>query len=121
MKSLLAAAVLFFQAGSVMAGSCRPLEYAELKDSSTEKLVRTYCKYVQLTSQDEDALKLQYEYLLKVTELKGPVGKIENDIKKIDASLLECLDQRSKIGSALENRSQPPEPRCEAQKPGSSR
>lgn len=34
MKTLLAAAVLFFQAGSVIARSCRVIEYTELKRTS---------------------------------------------------------------------------------------
>lgn len=120
MKTLLTVAVLFFQACSVMAGSCRPLEYAELKDSSSEKLVRIYCEYVKRTSHGEEVARVENELLQKITS--GAIAaRTEKEHEKTLNSIYQCIDERSKISSALENRKEPAEPRCETQKSSSSR
>ena len=111
MKTLLAAAVLFFQAGSVIAGSCRVIEYTELKDTSSKDLARTYCRYNKL-------VKLHQEHIEGTRDLyrdapNSLLKNLEKDIAEHTASLNECLDTQIKILSALRNRSEPANPSCE--------
>ena len=91
--------VLFFQAESAIAGSCRPLEYAELKDMQSEKLIKTYCLYGKLAKIDQ----------------KAALGFINLGVGDhgYEASRDECYDQQSKISNILQSRSESAEPSCE--------
>jgi hypothetical protein len=123
-KTLLAAAVFFFQAGSVIAGSCRPIEYVELKDTPSKDLVSTYCMYKGLASVDQEYSKTLQGLYGDAIQKRLPKSRLESlqkDIDELSAGINECFDQRIKILSALSNRGEPAEPSCVAQKPGSSR
>ena len=109
-KSILAAvvAVLFFSPSPLLAGTCRVIEYAELKETTSGNLVKTYCHYSKLVN-------LERNYLAEAREMyQGsnitPLSKelLEEHFK----DLTECLDTQMKIQSALKNRSEPVEPTC---------
>src|SRR6267143_2756369 len=109
---LLAVAVLFFQAGSAFAGSCRQIEYAELKDTPSDRLISTFCKYGQLGKLDLEITKRYFE--IKDARIKAGLATedVEQNIAKSRANMDECFDQQKKIRSALMNRSETADPSC---------
>ena len=112
MKFLLAtvAAVLFFHASLVMAGSCREIEYAELKDTSSSNLVKTYCRYAKLVDLERDYLEKQRGlYLESPNSLKN---EIQKTVTEHSTDLKVCLDTQMKIRSALKNRGESDELTC---------
>lgn len=111
MKHLLASAVLIvFQATSVFAaGTCRVIEYAELKDTSSENLVKTYCRNQKL-------VQLERDYLEKTREIYQDTPLTATGKKTLEEhsqELHQCLDTQMKIRSALGNRSESVEPSCD--------
>ena len=119
MKWLFAgAAILLLQLSVAFAGSCRPLQYAELKDTPSETLVSTYCRYGKLACIDEETAS-KLDQLARKYQDRGlsssALATTREDIARHEASVAECFEQQSKISSALENRSQPAHPNCEGQ------
>ncbi len=119
MRLLLAVAMLFFQTSSVIAGSCRPMEHAELEDTSSKDLVQTYCLYTKLANLDEEYFtERQKAYDARAQEGLVPRSTLESikkDIDDISMGIQECANQRSKILGALRKRSETAEPSCNAQ------
>lgn len=72
------------------AGACRPLEYAEIKDTPTRELVKTYCYYEHLG-------KLSHEF-----SMKYPLNPAADGWR---ADFSECNAQQRKIETALKARS----------------
>ena len=105
MKKLLLLLFCVFQAGSVLAGSCLPVESDELKDLSSEKLVRTYCTYNQFALNNSKAAMASLELMKKADTQGLSTATFEKKIAEHMASAKECSEQVSKIKSALDNRS----------------
>ena len=103
MKYLMAtgAAIFFFQISSGFASSCRLIEYAEVKHTSTANLVTIYCLYT------ED-VKIEREFLAQARKLYGSGSGIDPVVKKAiskhTAEMNQCLETQKKILSALESR-----------------
>jgi hypothetical protein len=68
------------------AGACRPLEYAEIKDTPSKELVNTYCYYGALG-------KLAHE-----SAMANPLNSYAAQWR---ADFSECNDVQSKIATAL--------------------
>lgn len=111
---LLIAAVVSFQAGSALAGACRSIEYAELKDTPSERLATIYCEYGKLARREQSQIpslkKLVIDF--KNMGMHRASRDTEGDIERTDASAKECIDMQDKISSALKNRSEPAPPSC---------
>lgn len=108
MKKLLAAVVvfLFSQSSSVLAGSCRPIEDAELKEISAEQLVKTYCTYQQLADKDHEAAMASIKPFREAVRQGRPTESFEKAVVEHMAGADECWEQAGKIKSALKNRSE---------------
>jgi len=121
MKMLLAAIVLFFQAGSVLAGVCRPIEYAELKDTPSKNLVLTYClNEAQAGGVQEHMKKLNDMHSDELKERPASPSILADIQKHYDGALVElkeCFEQQNKIRGVLSNRSEPAVPSCDGPLP----
>jgi hypothetical protein len=116
MKMIFAAAILVFQAGSVLAGSCRPIEDAELKEISTEQPAKTYCTYQQLADNDHEAAIASIKPFREAARQGRPTASFEKAVVEHMVSADECWEQAGKIKSALKNRSDSTaDPQCEPQ------
>jgi len=93
-------------AGVASAGYCRPIEYAELKDMKTKDLIKTYCAYGKMADAYSDMLKGSVD----VVRQGGSMALTH----EATAGVTECLQQRHRIRTILDNRSLPDEPVCPA-------
>ena len=93
-RAIFVACSLSAPAALAEAGACRPLEYAQIKDTATEELVAKYCNYVEQK-------KL---YTSNVNEYQKRTGGI--DWGSINGSN-ECTREQEKITTALKARSAP--------------
>jgi len=123
--SLVIAAMMFMHAVPASAGACRPIEYAELKDTATEIVVERYCRYRALFYV-EDAYYLK---LLEINEKRlrlyrkpglsdGTAKDLERDLadgkaerEATLASMDGCIDQQAKMQTVLKSRGLD-EPNC---------
>jgi hypothetical protein len=103
MRPLLLTMLMFFSfhTTSVVAGVCRVIEYAELKDTSSENVVKTFCRYKTL-------FELEIDHLKRLRDL----GTSAKDLAEHTRYIEECTDMLSKIRSALRNRLESDEPGC---------
>ena len=94
------------------AASCRPLEYAEIKDSKTVDLVKTYCYYGAMWKIHNDAraeanrvfLEQMKQYANSVPLLEAAQRNyLRNDAAQA-ADQSGCSDQQAKIAAALKAR-----------------
>lgn len=84
-----------------VAGDCRQLEYAEIKDMSSGDLIKIYCRYGVLADINH----------------KGFFGTVKFSIKKADeykTNANECREMQAKIRTAMKKQSLPEEPDCDA-------
>jgi hypothetical protein len=93
-RRIAAFTLVLFSSAALAGGSCRVIEYGEIKDSSTKELVEKYCHYKALTN----ILHEQTETLLKL----GPAALSMTD--KPMAEARECTDQIGKLVDALKRR-----------------
>jgi hypothetical protein len=113
--SLLIAAVLSLQSGLGFSGVCRSIEYAELKDTPSERLVTIYCEYGKLAGKEQSHIQALRIFVTDFRKLgmHRPLQAFEKDLEATNASAKECIDMQNKISNALKNRSQPAPPSCE--------
>jgi len=105
-----------------LAGSCRPLEYAEIKDTSIKELSKTYCIYENLADINSNGAKqindLFIESLKKNPQLVHTVKAPKDDpiYREFISNTNECLTQQSKIADAMKRRGAKT-PTCAPSKP----
>ena len=115
MKSLLLPLLVLFSFHSTWAlAACRVIEYAELKDTSSPNLIKTFCHYrATLLLEIEQMTKLQSLMPNSTGENKA---NLQKRITETMQTIRECVDTQSKILSALRNRSESDQPpSCEGQ------
>jgi len=114
--------------GPAAAGSCRSIEYAELKDMATADLVGLFCDFGALweiehrfikgmQTIDDDVLRQYREQAMRGADTRWFEKDLEESKRKQDAALAtmeSCTDQRSKMRTAFKSRSLPEDPSCEA-------
>ncbi len=94
------------------AGTCRPLEYAEIKDTRTKELVETYCYYGALAKIYDESRTASRELFLRQLQQTPTSVQILEDLKRgwerttaeQTANVNECNDQRIKMITALKAR-----------------
>jgi len=104
------------------ASSCRPLEYAEIKDMSIKELAKTYCLYGELGELESNTAKKLNDIFIEslkknpqlVHTLKAP--KDNPDYRQLRSNAAECFTQQGKIADAMKRRGAK-EPTCPAAKP----
>jgi hypothetical protein len=90
-----------FHANSALA-TCRMSEYAELKNTPSDDLVKMYCRYKAVPD-------LEAEHLRRLRELSStppqrvPQESLEGSISEHTKSAKQCLEMQDKIRSALRN------------------
>jgi hypothetical protein len=110
MKELLAGVIALFcflEVGSALAGSCRPIEDAELKKMSTEKLVENRCAYLRLgLDYHKTATHVALERMRQAAR-QGQLTplSVDKELTDLNASGDECSEQANKIYTTLKNRS----------------
>jgi len=87
---LLCSLSLYSALAEAQIGSCRPLEYAEIKDTPTKDLIKTYCYYERLGANVHDF------------SMKHPLNPAADGWR---ADFAECNAQQAKIATALKARS----------------
>jgi hypothetical protein len=85
-KTISLACSLSMCAGIAEAGACRPLEYAEIRDTPSKELVETYCYYGALGKLAHDSA------------MANPLNSYAAQWR---ADFSECGDLQSKIATAL--------------------
>ena len=105
------ACLLLAHAAIVEGASCRPIEYAEIQDTETVELVKTYCYYGAVWKIHNDASTRQNRLFLeqiKTTQSTESLESLQSTYQRNDA--LEsarqrgCSDQQEKIVTALKAR-----------------
>lgn len=115
---------LVSNATTAYAASCRPLEYAEIKDTTSKELIKTYCYYEGMAKIHQNARKTFNELFLQQIKTPGLTPGDLEDLKrsylKTDAEhaadLSNCNDQLEKIGTALKAK-RLPSLKCDAAGP----
>lgn len=111
MRLMIATAYVVLAAAATNAGgSCRPLDYAEIKDTASPALLKTYCYYGGLADINSDGAKRMNELFVEtlrekpqlVHTLKAP--KDDPDYQELLASAARCREQQGKIAATLERR-----------------
>src|SRR3990167_6880838 len=91
------------------AGPCRSIEYAELKDTSTERLSALHCEYGRLARKEQAQIPMLKK--LEIEFAKLGLFRESRDIERTrfitSTGIKECLDMQQKISSALANREPP--------------
>jgi len=108
-------------AATTYAASCSPLEDAEIKDATSQELLKTYCYYDGRARTHQDAQKRLNELFLQQIKTPGSnsamLEELQRAYMKTDAdqaaNLRNCVDQREKIGTVLRAR-RLPSPQCDA-------
>ncbi len=107
--ALLISVVVLLQAGSASAGYCRELEYAEVKDMSTEDLVWTYCNYEKRAQIERDLV----DRYLDLYARSGARRDVKEKLDELMASIKGCNAQLGKIETALKARGRRERLTCE--------
>lgn len=102
--------VLLF-AEVAVAGDCRQLDYAEIKDTPTAELTNTYCLYESLAKINYDG---QMGLFALAKQYSSRVNQKQYDI--YEANYQGCTDMAAKISAALKRRGIVGLPQCEKPK-----
>jgi hypothetical protein len=85
--------------------ACRVIGHAELKGTSSNDLVKTYCRYKAVAD-------LETQHLNRLRDLSStdpqrvPQDSVDRSISEHTKSAKECLEVQDKIRSLLRNRSE---------------
>jgi hypothetical protein len=101
-----------FAHASIVEGACRTLEYAEIKDTKTAELVKTYCYYGAVWKLATDArAEANRVFLEQVKQNANSVPLLETAQRNYTSAdtmyagdQRSCSEQREKIATALKAR-----------------
>lgn len=120
--ALLVGGLLCCHGQPTFASSCRPLEYAEIKDMPVKELVDTYCLYQELGELNANTAKKYNDVFIEtlkknpqlVNKLKAPQD--DPNYRALLSSAEECFTQQGKIEDAMKRR-RAKIPTCAPRKP----
>ena len=103
MKVLIVILSMLSTAALAAGDLCLPLEYAEIKDTSTKSLNATFCKYQQFREIEQKLRVNIYDLEMKAIA-QGNQGQFKRSIDDASARIEGCFDQQIKIERALKIR-----------------
>ena len=112
LASLILTVLLLFSFHSIsVLAACRVIGDAELKGTSSNDLVKTYCRYKAVADLEAKHLN-RLRDLSATAPQRAPQESIDRSISQHTKSAEECLDTQGKIRSALRDRSESDELSC---------
>ena len=112
MKSLLLVVLMLVSFHSTLVlAACRVMKDTELNDTSSNDLVKTYCRYKAVAD-------LEMQHLNRLRDLSAtapqrvPQESVDRSISEHTKSAKECLDIQDKIRSILRKRSESEQISC---------
>jgi hypothetical protein len=108
---LLTVLMFFFLHAPSIFAACRVIEYAELKDTSSNDLIKTYCRYKVVSDLEAQHLK-RLRDVPSMAPQRVPRESLEGSIAEHSKSAMECLEMQDTIRSILRNRSESDELSC---------
>ena len=110
-KALLTVLIFFFLHAPPVFAACRVIEYAELNDTSSNDLIKTFCRYKAISDLEAQHLR-RLRDLPSTAPQRVPRESLEGSIAEHSKSAKECQEMQDKVRSILRNRSESDQLRC---------